>query len=211
MKPSTKRLFSALFAGLLVIASFVMIFVAIRPAMDEVNKKRTTLESSERVLREKTEVVENINTLITQLRDELAGLRRSVDMILPEEEELTSVLNQLDGMLRRSGPFFVSAGISIEEPTRTTVSASDGMSYLNFSINLEGDYKNIKEFVRLLETNIRVFEVNSFSISSRLTEEILVEEGEEEAEEIAGPIMIYTEPVISASINARAFFQSKQQ
>lgn len=200
-----------LLSGLLFLGAFIMIFAAIRPAMDKVNEKRVTLESSERVLQEKTEVVENINTLIVQLRDELSSLQRSVDMALPEKEELTAAINQLDGILRRSRPSFISASISVDDSLRTRQPDDLGIGYLNFSINLEGDYESVKEFIRLLETNIRVFDVETLSIVSSLSEEELFEDGETEETDEVGTIPIVGEPLLKVDIKARAFFQNKQR
>lgn len=175
MKSSAKRASSLLVSGLLLVGSFVVYGLFIRPAYDEVSVLRGRLVAKQNLFDEKRAAVDKVKSLIMQYQG--AGkLQDVISMSLPQDEEVSSVFNQLQAIASANG---MAVEVFNVQPLSLRPSAGDGASgargkdkeslvrpigTLRLSLRLTGPYGAFKEFIRGLETNIRAMDVVSMKV-----------------------------------------------
>lgn len=202
MRSSTKRLISMLISGILLLGTAVFIPSVIGPAVENINEKRTELRSKEVFLQERTEVVEAVDRLVTQLVENLSDLQMSIDVAIPNEEDLKNIINQLDGMLARSNSSLSSVTVSEARSADLISPQTQGLGFMDMEINLSGNYSDIKDFVGLIETNLRLFEVVELSVD--VDPESLVSQSGTEDDDL----VVTGDPIINMSATVRSFFQN---
>lgn len=202
MRSSTKRLISMLISGILLLGTAVFIPSIIGPAVENINEKRSELRSKETFLQERTEVVEAVDRLVTQLVENLSDLQMSIDTAIPSEEDLKNIINQLDGMLARSNSSLSSVTVSEARSADLISPQTQGLGFMDMEINLSGNYSDIKDFVGLIETNLRLFEVVELSVD--VDPESLVSQSGTEDDDL----IVTGDPIINMSATVRSFFQN---
>ena len=96
---------------------------------------------------------------------EFSRIQEAVGLAMPLNENTTQMLNQLDAIARTSGVkmvSFESAPTAFEESARPLTLR---LGSLEINMNVTGNYENLKEFLRFLETNVRVFNVQRYVFS----------------------------------------------
>lgn len=191
-----------LVSGILLLGAAVFIPSVIGPAVEDINEKRSELRSKETFLQDRTEVVDAVDRLLTQLVDDLSDLQMSIDMAIPTEEDLKNIINQLDGMLARSNSNLDSARVSEARSADLVSPQTQGLGFMDMEIDLSGSYPDIKEFVNLLETNLRLFEVVELSVD--VDPEFLVSQDVTEDDEL----IVSADPTLNLTATVRSFFQN---
>ena len=164
MKTSTKRILSIGLAGLLFIGILVVYGNFIRPEMKKIGEKRALLISKETLFNNEQNAVSQVQDLIGQFQS-IAKLQETVSLALPLEENVTQVLNQLQSIANLSNVEMKSFSIRplAFEASRQPLVKRLGALELNISIS--GPYVNVKNFLRSLETNVRIVNVKDFHLT----------------------------------------------
>lgn len=164
MRASTKRAFSLLVSAGFLIGAMVLYGAFIKPAYDNATMLRGTMFAKQQLFDEKKQAVDKVSALVAQYQ----GAGRLQDVILlslPSREDVSSVFNQLQAiaLLNDMGinvfnvqllPLKPASDDSLVEPVGT----------VRVSLRLTGSYESFKDFIRGLETNIRVMDVVSIKI-----------------------------------------------
>ncbi len=171
MKASAKRAFSLFVSMILIIASLAIYALYVRPAYDEVTTLRGTMKAKQDLFAEKQAAVDKVKALIMQYKG--AGrLEDVISLSLPQNEEVSSVFNQLQAIASSNGmsvevfnvqPLPMRAADA--EPSKgKKVSLVRPLGTLRLSLRLTGSYSAFKDFIRGLETNIRAMDVVSMKV-----------------------------------------------
>jgi len=164
MKPAAKRLMGIFLSLVLVIASLVVYSSLLVPKYKDIQNLRGERSALGGVLIEEKEAVAAVRTLIAQYSS-VADLRNSLAVTLPNKEETASMVNQFQGIASSNGILMSSLSIrplaiqptGLEEIVRP-------VGILRFSMNLIGEYTSLKEYLKAIETNVRIMDVQSIQV-----------------------------------------------
>ncbi len=114
-----------------------------------------------------------INKLATlRAQREQAQVRLVVaESVLPSQEELESLVDNLADFARKSGVIITKASPGRQSAYRKAVGGVKRFDVAEFNLDLEGDYFQLVEFVNLLENYKRFIRVDSFNVKSGRTQE----------------------------------------
>ena len=118
------------------------------------------------LLKEGEEAEQTVEKLIGQYSS-IADLRSGLSVTLPGEEETASIVNQLQGIASTNNMLMNSLSLrplaikptGFEEIVRP-------VGALRVSMNLIGDYESVKNYLKAVETNVRIMDVQSFQIEN---------------------------------------------
>lgn len=164
MKSSAKRAFSLLVSAAFLISAFAVYGARIKPLYDEATVLRGTMFAKQSLFEKKRQAVEKIENLIKQYQGS-GQLQNSIGMSLPYGEEMSSVFNQLQAIAAMNGiaiQVFNVQALPLK-PAREG-SLARPLGTLRLSLRLVGSYGAFKDFVRGLETNIRVMDIVTMKI-----------------------------------------------
>jgi len=108
--------------------------------------------------------VEQVQKLIGQFQG-IVKLQEAVSLAVPTEEDVTTVLNQIQAIAKNAQANIVSFSVSPLpfEPTKQPLVKRLGV--LDTNIVLQGSYESLKNFFRFFETNVRVANIQNFRIA----------------------------------------------
>lgn len=164
MKSSAKRAVSLLVASLFFIASLAIYAILIKPVYDDILVLRGTLVGQKKLFDDQEKAMQKINDLIQRYQG-TGKLQDVVSLSLPAEEGVSSVFSQLYAIAR-------SVGVNIEvfgvqplaiKPAKKGDLVKD-LGTLRLNLRLVGSYQSFKNFIRGLETNIRLMDVVSIKL-----------------------------------------------
>ncbi len=165
IRPSGKRAFSLLVGMGLLIASLAAYATYLMPAYNKVSLLRGTLIAKQNLFEEKKQAVDKVESLIKQYQG--AGrLQDVIAMSLPQNEEVSSVFNQLQAIAGANG---LTVQVFNVQPLSTKPSEKSlvkPLGTLRLSLRLAGNYAAFKQFVKGLETNIRAMDIVSVKVES---------------------------------------------
>ncbi|OGY43322.1 MAG: hypothetical protein A3J62_00375 [Candidatus Buchananbacteria bacterium RIFCSPHIGHO2_02_FULL_38_8] len=108
-------------------------------------------------LRDLKILMENYNEIS---QDEVERLNQ----VLPNEKDIPGLFVQLQALAEEQG--FILTSVNISQAASAKDAISDKIKRLNVSLNLIGrDYDSLKEFLDLIEYNLRLFDVNAVYFS----------------------------------------------
>lgn len=175
MKQTTKR-FVSVVAGLMFLVGALLIYLNfIRPAREEILALKTQILSKESFIKTQQSTVTQVEKLIKDYQaEEGQQLQDVVSQMLPLEADIAGALVQVSGILENNGLASTSLSFSISVP-RIQVGRGDTrvgaaslvrpLSAIRVSAKFSGTYAKLKEFLTMIETNIRVFNVETVSVA----------------------------------------------
>ncbi len=151
-------------AALFFIVALIVYSSFIRPELVKIQKQRALVVSKETLFANQQTAVEQVQKLISQFQG-IAQLQENVSLAMPREESVTTVLNQLQAIAKNAQVGLVSFSVTPLpfEPTKQPLAKRLGTLELN--LVLQGPYDSIKNFLRFLETNVRVINVRNFKVA----------------------------------------------
>jgi len=166
-------------ALLLVVAAFAMYFELLSPAYATLQTQKGQELGDQQLLSNEKQVVTQVQTLISQYQNQTQA-EQSVQMALPNGPDVSGALTQLYGLAAANSISIQSVGISVQAvaPTPTGAPVTDQienaaagasitepLGTVSFALSASGSYENFKSFLQSLETNLRLFDVGSISIT----------------------------------------------
>src|SRR3989344_3211047 len=164
MRASTKRILSIGISGILFIAALVVYANLIRPATVLVGQKRSELYSKESAFENQKLAVQKVKELISKLQG-VAELQRTVSLVMPSRPDITQVLNQLQAITntyQTNLKSFTIRTLPFEGNSKALVKR---IGTLELDVTVTGSYDSVKNFLRAMEANVRVFNVKRFRVS----------------------------------------------
>jgi len=142
----------------------VMFSSLVLPAYSEVQTLRGEKRALEDVVKEEEQFVGAASRLLQQY-ESAADLRRNLSLVLPVKEDVPGAVNQLQGIARATGATIEAVNIELLplQPQKSTSVEPAGS--LKINLRLRGSYGSLKSYVQAVETNVRVFDVDSFIVS----------------------------------------------
>lgn len=167
MKSSTKRLVSLVAALLMVFAALVVYFNLTVPEYDVADKIRADVYAREQFVGDQKGAIEQVKKLLTDYKGK-EGLRDVVSLSLPLSLDQSGVLHQVGNMASLNKlslqSFAISAPVSQNLSAATSTAIIRPIGTMNFQFRVVGTYEDFKNFLRNMETNIRLFDVRSISV-----------------------------------------------
>jgi Tfp pilus assembly protein PilO len=178
MKQNTKRFSSIIFSLLFVVVALVIFFDLIQPAYGDLQAAKGQEEGEQQLLASEQQIATQVQTLLTQYKSQGQDIALANEA-LPVGPDLANALAQVYGIAGANG--ISVTGISISQ-TAAPAQAGNGsggnslagaastgqlvtpLSTLSFNLTASGSYENLQAFLHGLETNLRIFDVQSLSI-----------------------------------------------
>lgn len=165
MKASAKRALSLLLSGALTVAALVVFGTLVRPEYELVLQLRNELASQTNLLLETESDIGRVQSLRAEYQNR-ERIITSLNNSLPDQELIASLVSQINAISQSSGMLIGSLGISYlpVRPPAVQLSFARGIGTLRLELSSVGSYSSLKRFLQLLETNIRVMDVNALAI-----------------------------------------------
>src|SRR3989344_3210398 len=164
MKPAARRLIGILLSMILVIASLFVYSSLLIPKYKDIQNLRGERSALNGLVEEERQAVEAVKQLIRQY-DSISDVKAGLAITLPDDEEAASMINQFRGIASSNGILMSALSIrplsikptGMEEIVRP-------LGTLRVNLNLIGNYDSFKEYLKAIETNVRLMDVQSIQI-----------------------------------------------
>ncbi len=174
MKQTTKRFFSTIVGLALLVGSFVVYFDFISPAYDELKALKSEVAGRKKFIATKQADIEKIKNLAGSYEAQ-GKLQDTASLVLPPDEDVAGGLAQLYGIAKANGLVLQYVDVAVGG-LRNAQKTEVGMAGANqiqkpigsvlYRLRLTGTYDNFKSFVKMLETNMRIFDLENLSLQS---------------------------------------------
>ncbi len=165
MRPATKRLFSILASSGLLIGTIIFFSSAVMPEYKNIQQLRGEKKSLDAVVGEEDRLINTASQLLNEYQN-AANLRDNLSLVLPREEALPGMINQIQGIARSTG--VTIEGINVENLPLTHSEKSsivEPVGSFKATVRIRGSYEASRSYVQSLETNVRIIDVDSFAVS----------------------------------------------
>lgn len=168
MRASSIRFINLLVSLLLLVGTIIAYAWLLRPAYREVNQLRGDLASKTELLKNQRLVVDEVKNLLAQYQT-LTGPQQTVSLVLPDRENYGTLVNQISSLGRAAGLFLESVSVNliplqdVRGPKGKDVPI---VNVIQLSLTLNGSYASFKSFLGVLETNIRLLDIVSFTVNT---------------------------------------------
>lgn len=148
------------------------------PIIQETLSLRKDLKEQEEELSEKQTLLVKIENLIKDYQGSQEDLKR-ISYILPTGQDLPNLIIQLEALAFEAGLVLEAVDFSAPEEQGVTKAQQVGSSEeivikkyqtLNINLKLIGDYLAFKNFLKLIEENIRLIDIVSVNFSFQSSE-----------------------------------------
>jgi len=164
MKPAAKRTISLLVSVAFLIVALSVYGLFISPVYDDVVVLRGELSSRDQFLQKQSYVLGKVDSLVSQFHG-VSELQKTVSLSLPLDEDLSSIFNQLRVLASVNNLVVEVFGVkpmAFRELAAAPLAGRVGA--LQLSLRVSGPYEGFKNFLKNLETNVRVMDVESIAI-----------------------------------------------
>lgn len=158
MKTSTKRSLSLFLSVILLIAALAVYAKFIRAEYRTVRDLRASLAAKSNLLASQKIMISQVENLIAQYKGAVR-LQETVSLALPDQAAAASVLQQINAISRVSG--LLPQSITLNE----LAIKPGALGTVEVNLKLIGSYEGVKNFLRSLETNVRVMDLKKLSIA----------------------------------------------
>jgi len=172
MKPSLKRMISAVLSLVLVIAAVVIFVNYIKPAYVILEQNKATVLAQKEEIEDKNNVDQLISGQGKEYEDG-ASYRKVFALVLPLTPAVDAALFQISGLAAQNNISLLSLSTSeivpvVSESARRNPNALESMvskpRTISFTISATGAYDEFKNFLRNIEQNVRIFDVREVSV-----------------------------------------------
>jgi Tfp pilus assembly protein PilO len=170
LKEEKARKFITLILTLLTLSIFGIF--AIGPTLSTISKLNKELKDNRLVEQQLNEKIANLSLLQGKYAD-LQGTLPDIYSAIPKSPEIAILMGQFGRIESSKGisiinaqTFQVEAITNTENTKKNTKNVNKKFSSFNFTLSVEGDYKNVKEFIEELSKMRRIISLDTLSISS---------------------------------------------
>lgn len=160
-----------LLTGVVIIA-VVFLFAVLRPMMDSANELRTNIAEGTQELKKKQDFLDTLNGKISQL-DSQAGIEQQLATILPQDDRSQDILRILHEYASQSGIVLktvtnasarTQAQANAARSSTDIIAIPDGIDTLAFQVSAQGQYEQMRTFVRLMEKSPRIADIADIAL-----------------------------------------------
>lgn len=162
MRISTKRILSIIFSGVFFIGAIYMFTGPVQDEMKTINDKRAKLATQQSLYASQFQAIGQVQKLISSFQDS-KNIQAQTSFAIPNGEQAVSALRQVEAIGRASNVSFSSVKFKSSAPRVTAQQFLKKLGVLEVTINAGGDYANLKDFLRKLETTVRIANIKSFA------------------------------------------------
>lgn len=177
MKQTTKRFLSMILGVVFFVGSIVIYFQLIQPAYGETLKLKSTKASLQSFLDKEKQAIDTVKQLISDYNTKNEKIQQTVSLVLPTEPDVSGAVTQLYGLSQNNNLQFKDVKISVPglssvssqakglDPSNLALALQRPIGTLSLSTVLVGSYDDFKEFLSQLQSNIRIFDIKTLSMS----------------------------------------------
>lgn len=174
MKQTTKRFISMIVGLVLLVSSLVLYFEFIQPAYEGSQEIKSQQLSRQAFLGGEQATIKRVQELIDAYQGQ-SEIQDAVSLAFPVIADEAGALAQIYGLARINGLGVQSVSISAAGVQNVPVLSggqqeSFGFSLrrpigtVDFRVKMTGSYEDLKSFLSMLESNIRIFDVEALAI-----------------------------------------------
>jgi len=164
MKPSAKRLIGISLSLAFLIGALAVFSAFILPTTETIQQLRgEEVALSELYDREQARV-EAVRQVFEQFGG-ISNLQDTLSLALPVEENIPSIINQVNGIAKTSGIVIDSINLQVLSIRATNQeSPIRPVGTVRITLEVQGAYESIKLYLQALETNVRIMDVQKLSV-----------------------------------------------
>ena len=159
------------------VGSIVIYFQLIQPAYGETLKLKSTKASLQSFLDKEKQAIDTVKQLISDYNTKNEKIQQTVSLVLPTEPDVSGAVTQLYGLSQNNNLQFKDVKISVPglssvssqakglDPSNLALALQRPIGTLSLSTVLVGSYDDFKEFLSQLQSNIRIFDIKTLSMS----------------------------------------------
>lgn len=147
------------------IASVVVYSSFIQSAYSQVVSLRGQLASEQSNYQQLSQTIAQIKTLIDKFQSQSSD-RSKISLILPTSKDPSYLLSQIVGLAQADGVVISSVGTQILPIQPSGSNIVKGIGQIKADVALSGSYASFKTFLKQMETNILILDVNNLKLSS---------------------------------------------
>ena len=164
MKTSTKRILSIALAAVFFVGIIVVYSGFVRPELSKIGEKRALLVSKETLFLNEQGAVTQVESLLGEFQN-LAEIQDTVSLALPLTANVTGALGQIQSIAKLSGVSIASFAVKPLAFAASKQPLVKRLGSLGISLAVSGSYESLRNFIRSLETNVRLTNVVSWRFS----------------------------------------------
>lgn len=161
MRVSTKRILSIGLAGAFLIGAFVVYASYISEYMDDVNVKRAAIASKEVLYTNQNSAVKQVQGTITQFQN-FQDIQKKISLAIPNGIQTIQALRQIEAITARTGSTITSINFKTIASRASKEAFLKKIGVLEVTLAASGNYDGLKQFLSLIETNVRIANVQEF-------------------------------------------------
>jgi len=164
MRASSKRALSIGIASLFLIGALVVYGTLIQPTFGDIEKMRAELNVAQTLFDNQKNATEQVSKAFSNMKN-VAKTREIISQALPVGPNITLALHQIESTIQANRVNIDALTIRAvaPEPSKTILAKRLGKLELNFSAS--GSYMSVRDFIKNLETNIRVINITNFEFT----------------------------------------------
>ena len=164
MNPALRRLIGVSASMLFIIGSLVVFASLILPAARDVEELRGERSSLKATLSEQMDTVERAQKLFEEYGG-ISNLQDTLSKALPVEEDVPSIINQLQGIAKARGVVIDSLELKLLPlSSKEQSDALRPIGKVEVDMKVLGPYEGIKQYLDGLETNVRIMDVKDLTV-----------------------------------------------
>jgi Tfp pilus assembly protein PilO len=161
MRTSTKRILSILFSGIFFIGAIYMFTGPVQEEMKTINKKRAEVATKKSLNSKNTQVFEQAKKLMAELQN-IKG-SNTIALAIPDGEQAVSALRQIESIGKSANVKFKTINFKSITPRSSLQPDLKKLSVLEVEVSVVGGYLNLKDFLKKIESSVRVANVKTMS------------------------------------------------
>jgi Tfp pilus assembly protein PilO len=163
MKPATKRFISMLVSLFFLVAAVVVYFDFIQPLYSDIQKIRGDEASRENLSKTEQDAIKQVKDLLQNYQKQ-QNFQQAADQALPPYTDVGGLVAQISGMASANKLQVGSVTIGATSIETGSKQITSPLASFDFQVRVSGTYDDFKEFLRMVETNIRVIDVQDVGI-----------------------------------------------
>lgn len=166
MKASNKRLFILLGSAALILAVFIIFVVLLQPEYANIQQLRGLLASSNNTYNAASQNVDYVNNLYEKNKIDINQMQDSLKSAVPDQQKVADVVNQIQGIASANNLPIESINLETLpiQQSKANTSLVKGYGVLRVTLKMSGTYPSFKQFLNLLETNVRIMDARTLRI-----------------------------------------------
>jgi len=167
MRQGTKRLLSMAISLVAIVLAFVTYIEGIRPAYGDLQEVRGKLSFRQEFEKNQRDAVSKVQSLIADYSGETSILQKDISAALPLGPDLSSALVQIVGLIDLSELKIVTIKPTLSPPPiERNTGLVRPLGRITFDLAVNGTFPQIKNFLRKLEVNNMIFDVQNISLKA---------------------------------------------